>query len=234
MHDEIRKNADRQGCLLFTICTSTAHSFLPMQNSRETQIAWVRAVLAHLGVSATELARRAKIAPSTLQRPLNDPTWTSMLSGRTMAAIAQVAGLAPLEFPNRVRGAATQEAEPYRFDQAEDAADNFDRSVRELCQGRAGREAWQMKSFALELSGILPGDVLIVDSNLTPAADDIVCAQMFDWSGTKAETVFRLFDPPYLVTNSVRAGREKPIAVDNSSVVIKGVVRAILRNRRHQ
>jgi len=201
------------------------------QNSRETQLAWVRAILAHLGVSATELAKRAKIAPSTLQRPLNDPEWTSMLSGRTMAAIGEVAGLRPLEFPSRARGMTEPEARPYVYDQARDAADNFDRSVRELCQGRAGRDPWVMRSYALELSGVLPGDIMIVDLNIQPAPDDIVCAQIYDWSGSKTETVFRLFDPPYLVTNSVRAGREKPLAVDNSSVVIKGVVTTILRNR---
>lgn len=202
-----------------------------MQNSRDTQLAWVRAILAHLGVSATELARRAKIAPSTLQRPLNDPDWAGMLSGRTMSAIADIAGLRPLEFPVRGRGAAEPEATPYIYDQARDAADNFDRSVRELCQGRAGRDPWVMKSYALELSGVLPGDVMIVDLNIQPAPEDVVCAQIYDWAGSKSETVFRLFDPPYLVTNSVRAGREKPMAVDNSSVVIKGVVTTILRNR---
>ena len=201
------------------------------QDTRETQLAWVRAILAHLGVSATELAKRAKIAPSTLQRPLNDPEWTNLLSGRTMAAIGEVAGLRPLEFPSRTRGMAEPEARPYVYDQARDAADNFDRSVRELCQGRVGRDPWVMKSYALELSGVLPGDVMIVDLNVQPAPDDIVCAQIYDWSGSKTETVFRLFDPPYLVTNSVRAGREKPMAVDNSSVVIKGVVTTILRNR---
>lgn len=203
-----------------------------MMSSRETQLAWVKAILAHMGVSATELARRAKIAPSTLQRPLNDPEWASMLSGRTMAAIAEVAGLQPLEFPNRVRGLAETETAPYDFTASRDASDNFDRSVRELCQGRNGRDPWTMKSYALELSGVLPGDVLIVDMNLAPQPDDIVCAQIYDWSGQKAETVFRLYDPPYLVTNSVRAGREKPLTVDNSSVVIKGVVSTILRNRR--
>lgn len=205
---------------------------MPMTNSRETQLAWVRAVLAHLGVSATELARRAKLAPSTLQRPLNDPEWDKMLSGRSMAAIAEVAGLRPLEFPNRVRGLAEAEATKYDFNLSSDASDNFDRAVREMCQGRNGRDAWLMRGYALELSGVMPGDVLIVDMNIQPAQDDIVCAQIYDWSGTKTETVFRLFDPPYLVTHSVRAAREKPLAVDNSTVVIKGVVSTVMRNRR--
>lgn len=216
---------------MYSSCVFPAHSFAPMAASRETQVQWVRAVMAHLGVTATELARRAKIAPSTLQRPLNDPDWPNMLSGRTMAAIAEIAGLQPLEFPNRVRGMAEQEAMQYVPGDGADAADNFDRAVRELCQGRNGRDPWVMKGYSLELSGVLPGDVMIVDMNLQPQPEDIVCAQIFDWSGTRAETVFRIYDPPYLVGNSLRSGREKPITVDNSSVVIKGVVATIMRKR---
>lgn len=216
---------------MFSSCVVPAHSFAPMSSARDTQIAWVRAVLAHLGISATELARRAKIAPSTLHRPLNDPEWSTLLSSRTLAAVAGAAGLEPLEFPNRGRGMGEVEAESYSADQGADAADNFDRAVRELCQGRNGRDPWVMKSYALELAGVLPGDVLVVDLNLQPQPGDIVCAQIFDWSGTRAETVFRVYDPPFLVSKSMRSGSEKPMTVDNSTVVIRGVVASILRKR---
>lgn len=202
-----------------------------MATSKEEQIAWVKAVQAHLGVSTTELARRAKLAPSTLQRPVNDPGWSGMLSGRTLAAVADAVGLKPLEFPNRVRGLAEQEAEPFRYDDRNDAADNLNRAVRELTRGRNGRDPWVMKSYALELAGVLPGDIMIVDLNKTANPRDIVCAQIYDWSGMKSETVFRLFDPPYLVSHSMRASPEKPVTVDNSAVVIKGVVDAVLRSR---
>lgn len=202
-----------------------------MQHSKDEQVAWITAVREHLGVSLTELARRAKIAPSTLQRPVNDPAFPGMISGRSIAAVAQVAGLRPMEYPARMRGLAEADASPFRFEDPNDAADNLNRAVRELVKGRNGRDAWVMKSYALELAGVMPGDILIVDLNLTPRPRDIVCAQIYDWSGMKSETVFRIYEAPYLLTHSMRANVEKPVAVDNSTVIIKGVVDVVLRSR---
>lgn len=202
-----------------------------MQHSRDEQVAWINAVREYLGVSLTELARRAKIAPSTLQRPVNDPAYNGMISGRTMAAVADVAGLRPLEYPSRMRGLAEADAIPFSYDDRNDAADNLNRAVRELVKGRNGRDAWVMKSYALELAGVMPGDVMIVDMNVTPRARDIVCAQIYDWSGMKSETVFRLYEAPYLLTHSLRANVERPVAVDNATVIIKGVVDVVLRAR---
>lgn len=203
-----------------------------MSNSRDDQLAWVRAVMASMDMNPLQLAKRAGINPSTLHRPLNDPAFPGMLSGRTMAAIAEVAGLNPMEFPAARRGLSEPDAEPFRFETPKSAVDNFNRAVRELTQGRAGRDPWVMKSYALELAGVLPGDVMVVDLNIAPRPRDIVCAQIYDWSQTKAETVFRRFDPPFLMTASLRMDKEKPVMVDGTNVVIKGVVETILRARQ--
>lgn len=200
-----------------------------MSTSKEEQVAWVKAVQMHMGISLTELARRARIAPSTLQRPVNDAEYHGMISGRTMAAVAAVAGLNVMEFPARMRGLAEADATPFTYDDRNDAADNLNRAVRELVRGRNGRDPWVMRSYALEMAGVLPGDIMILDMNRQAKPRDIVCAQIYDWSGSKSETVFRLFDPPYLMTHSIRTGIEKPVAVDNATVIIKGVVVAVLR-----
>lgn len=206
-----------------------------MQNRRDEQIAWIKAVAAHLGVSLTQLARRAKLAPSTLQRPLNDPQWDGMLSDRTLAAVGAVVGLKPMEFPARPFGGAgfgEPEAVPFEFEQKGGAIDsNIDRAVRELTRGRNGRDPWVLQTHALEMSGYLPGDIVIVDLNVQPRAEDVVCAQIYDWSRMKAETVFRLYQPPYLMTNSMRVGPQKPIPVDGNQVVIRGVVDGLVRRR---
>jgi lambda repressor-like predicted transcriptional regulator len=230
--DKFRIIAERQGGALFASCVSPSRSFARMQNRRDEQAAWIRAVQAHLGVSLTELARRAKIAPSTLQRPINDPQWDGLLSDRTLAAVAEVAGLRPFEFPARQTGFGEVEAVPFQFDPKADAIDgNIDRAVRELTRGRNGRDAWVIQSDALERSGLLPGDIVIVDLNIQPKARDIVCAQLYDWSRSKAETVFRLYEPPYLLTDSLRARPQKPVPVDGQDVVIRGVVDGLLRRR---
>jgi transcriptional regulator with XRE-family HTH domain len=54
---------------------------------------YVQAVLEHTRWSATELARRCKLAPSTLNRFLHSERITHTLSARTLAKIAQASGL---------------------------------------------------------------------------------------------------------------------------------------------
>lgn len=204
-----------------------------MVSPKDQQLAWVRAVMAYLGVSANELAGRAGIAPSTIQRPLTDPEWPNALSGKTMAKIGEAAGLQPFEFPARSGGSGFGEPEavPFQFDQEKDAiGSNLDRAVRELTRGRNGRDAWVMRSRVLEMSGIMPGDILIMDMNLQPRPKDVVCAQIYQWQMMKAETVFRIYEPPYLLTNS--GTTSKPVAVDDQDVVIKGVLDGLIRPRR--
>lgn len=202
-----------------------------MANSRDEQTAWIKALLAHTGLNAHQLATKAGIASSTLHRFMSSPDYDGMLSGRTLAALAEVAGVQPMEFPGRARGFGEAEAEQFAFEPRGDGADNFNRAVRELCGGRNGRDPWVMRSYALELAGILPGDILIVDLNRSPKPLDLVCAQIYDWSRSRADTVFRVYDPPFLLPRSLRQPNEKPVMVDGANVVIKGVVDNVIRAR---
>ncbi len=218
---------------MFLSCASTGLNIAGMDEPREEQIAWVRAVISYLGISATQLAKRAGIAPSTLQRPLNDPNYTGMLSGKVLSAVASVANLKPLEFPVRPIGLGEPEAVPFRHEETGSIADiNVARAVKELTRGRNGRDPWVIRTTALELSGYMPGDVAIVDMNMQPRPRDIVCAQIYDYSRAKADTVFRVYEPPYLMTNSFRGGISKPVPVDGETVVIRGVVDGMFRPGR--
>ncbi len=61
---------------------------------------------------------------------------------------------------------------------------------------------------------------------------DVVCAQVYDWARGKAETVFRLYEPPYLLSSTTDPKLLRPLVVDDDVVMIKGVVVASLRSRR--
>lgn len=204
-----------------------------MPTVKESQQQWVQAVMAYLGVkSYNALAVVAGIDPSLIQKPFN-PNYKGKFGSDTLASIAKAANLRVMEFPNRPMGLSEAEAEPFRYDERSDAIEaNVDRAVRELTKGRNGRDPWTINSHALELSGIMPGDVMIVDLNMSPQPKDIVCAQIFDFSSMKAETVFRVYDPPYLMINSLRFGVQKPLLVDNHQIVIRGVVDVVLRRRQ--
>lgn len=203
-----------------------------MDPVKKEQIEWVRAVMGYLGVpSANQLAELAGVNPANIQRPLS-ANFKGKFGAATIARIAAAANLRPMEFPSRPAGLDEPEAAPYVFAADQDAIEsNFDRAIRELTRGRNGREPWTMRSYALEMSGVLPNDVLIVDLNLQPKPKDIVCAHIFGRNGG-AETVFRIYEPPYLMTNSMRYGIQKPVPVDGADVVIQGVVDGIFR-RRH-
>lgn len=63
--------------------------------------AWIGAVTGVTGMSATALAKAAGVAPSTLNKFLNDPGHASVLSARTLQKIRQAAdGGTP---PNRIK-----------------------------------------------------------------------------------------------------------------------------------
>ncbi|MGH6907913.1 MAG: hypothetical protein ACREDX_08660, partial [Aestuariivirga sp.] len=92
-------------------------------------------------------------------------------------------------------------------------------------------DAWTLNSRALEGAGYRPGDILLVALDETPAAGDVVCAQIYDWVKAKAETVFRIFQPPYLVAATSDPQLMRPHLVDDAAVAIKGVVLQSLRGR---
>lgn len=217
---------------MYSVPSLHAASLPLMQDAKKEQLEWVQAVMDHLGVrSKNALAVLAGVEPSLIQKPFN-PNYKGKFGADTLKKIADAARLRVMEFPGRPGGLAEAEAAPFVYDRSENAIDrNFDRAVRELTAGRNGRDAWVMGGYSLELSGILPGDVIIVDLNLTPHARDIVCAQVYDVRSNRAETVFRLYDPPFLITNSYRLGPQKGLMVDGDRVVIRGVVDGILRRR---
>ena len=64
-----------------------------IDEAQETGITYVQHVLDRLGISPTELARKAGLSVSTLTRPLNDPEHASALSIRTLAKIAKATGV---------------------------------------------------------------------------------------------------------------------------------------------
>ena len=198
-----------------------------MPGQRETK-AWIRAIADYLDLSPSALAIRAGVAASTLTRYLNDPTGVAGVSQKTLDAIAALSGIPVHQMPNgRAHGFSEPEATPYDFAETERG---FDAAIRLLCQERNGRVPWEMRSWGLDGRGIVPGDVLLLDLNRKPKSGDIVCAQVYDWSGAGTQTVFRIFDPPFLVMNTTKIDPDKPRVVDDENVVIKGTVFSVLRD----
>lgn len=108
----------------------------------------------------------------------------------------------------------------------------MDEAVRQIMRGRNATDPWVLRSRAVELAGYLPGDILLVDLNERARSRDLVCAQVYDWTRGKAETVFRIYESPYLIAASGEQHLLKPFVVDDDMVMIRGVVVGSIRPRR--
>lgn len=214
-------------------CAIITPSFGVMTLDREEVRAWLRAILVHLGWTGTELARRMGKPPSTINRFLNDPDATHVLSIKTLKGIEEKTGYAPLKYPDAMRPRGFGESDATPFDANATSGDvALDGAVRALCLDKPGVDPWILRSTALDAIGFLPGDVMIVSLNERPRAGDIVCAQVYDWGRARAETVFRVYEPPYLMAATTSKELLRPHVVDDERVVIKGVMLQSLRPRR--
>lgn len=176
-----------------------------------------------------ELARRTGVNPSTFSKFENDPDNKAQLEPATIALIEEASGLRAFDHSVHAKPRGLAEAESARYE-AEPLA-VVHGAVKAIKGERNGIDPWVLKSRCLEAAGYLPGDVLLVDLNARPEPGDVVCAQVYDRNG-RAETVFRIFEDPFLVAATLDRTVIKPWLIDNDRVVVRGVVIASVRERR--
>ena len=198
-------------------------------SQEDDQRAYLASVMERTGWNQTELAQRAGLDPSTLSRFLTGGREGHALRQATIRKIELASGLTASgkAMAAPVQGFAESEASPLEVS----AQSHFRAIIAALGQGRRNIDAWTLQSRALEGAGYRPGDVLLVALDEIPASGDVVCAQIYDWSKGRAETVFRIFQPPYLVAATGDPQFLRPHLVDDSAVSIKGVVLHSLRGR---
>ncbi|MCA1241845.1 hypothetical protein LC092_05310 [Stappia stellulata] len=205
------------------------HKMWPMEKTWDMRD-WIAAVARHMNLTPSELARRSGMAPSTLTRFLNDPTKKSTITERSIQQVEGYTGVSRHRLPGQALppGLAEPDASPLGSEDGE--LKSWCRTaIEEARKGRNGVDPWVMRGRALDLEGVLPGDILLVDLNRRPQMGDIVCAQVLDYTSGVAETVFRLFQPPYLVAHSAKLGAVRPEQVDETRVSIRGVVEGVIR-----
>jgi transcriptional regulator with XRE-family HTH domain len=203
--------------------------FCVVENERRKHLAWLAFVLKTKGWRIAELSRRTGMNPSAFSHFKNDPQNKAQLDPSTIAAISEASGIPPLQLiePVAVRGLAEQESAPYEAVPLE----SIDGAVKALKAGRNGIDPWVLKSRSLENAGYLPGDVVMVDLNARPEQGDIVCAQVYDRLG-RAETIFRIYEHPFLIAATLDRNLFKPHLIDNDRVIVRGVVIATFRERK--
>ena len=187
---------------------------------------YLRAVIARTGKRPTRIAKDLGIAPSTLTRLLREPEGSNAtMHARTLSMLEEYSKLA---FGSGVEagGAAgmpgfREEAAPFDTKSADPA---LSAAIKALIAGRKAADPWTIKTKSLERIGFMPGDVVIVDLGMRAQAGNAVCAQVYDVRSGTAETVMRVYEPPYLIASSFDESLRRPLVVDDVQVVIKGVV----------
>jgi len=196
---------------------------------------WIRSVARHMNLSLSDLAVNSGLAASTVTRFINDTSGKLTVTERTLDAISRYSGVPRGAYPGQRRLPGFGESEATRYTsetQLDEMLPPWVLAAINAHKGnRNGVEPWVMKSWSLDLLGILPGDVLMIDQNKRPKAGDIVCAQISDLVTGRTETVMRRYEPPFLTTHSAKMGPARPEQVDEERIVIMGVEAGVIRPR---
>ncbi|PJN95096.1 hypothetical protein CNY89_10525 [Amaricoccus sp. HAR-UPW-R2A-40] len=135
--------------------------------------------------------------------------------GQTMA-LAEALGIDPRELlPSRSTDQATGRALSGAVTPA--APNVLQRLAESIASvaSRPGFDLWQVRDRSMQTAGYLPGDFMLVRELGDEGADilhvgDAVIAQVLSPVSGEAETVFRRFDPPFLMPSSLDP-EDKPV-----------------------
>lgn len=189
---------------------------------QEVHKEWISALERSLGLKPSKIASEAGLSDTTLTRLFWDD-YAGTLSQMTIAKVKARFGVAgPGEISTAIAPApGFAEGEQLAF--SNDNAD-LGRIVEAMRGDRNAVEPWRIRTRALEGEGIMPGDIVMVDLNAQPRAGDAVCAQVYDVRRGTAETVFRVFETPFLVAATSDPTLRRPLLIDNERVVVMGVI----------
>jgi transcriptional regulator with XRE-family HTH domain len=200
-------------------------------------VLWFKQQQRRAGVTADQIAEKMGRTRANVSHILNGRQRMSLDWAKAFAEVLQVplatvlekAGVTDAPTAQQVQpGFADSDAAPFVYGPglAEGA------QVRTAAQAfgeRPGVDVWRVKSAAMALWGLLPGDFMLVDTHQAERvrAGDVVVAQLYTRTG--ASTVLRRFEPPVLVAASADPADARVHVVDGTNVVVRGKVVASWR-----
>jgi transcriptional regulator with XRE-family HTH domain len=190
---------------------------------------WVEWLRVRTGQSLSEMAEGAGLSNNTLTRLRQRES--ALLDALSVRMLCEYTGLpGPDLYKLGHTSGFTEEAEPYDVTASSDPATTA--FVKLMLKDRPDAASWLLKTRALEGLGYMQGDIVITDARILPRAGDAVCAQVYDLRTGTAETVFRVYEPPYLIAHSADPALRKPLLIDNERVIVMGAVTESFRTRR--
>jgi transcriptional regulator with XRE-family HTH domain len=198
--------------------------FPRMTTLRDQQLAWLDHIAKSGNITLTEIARVSGLTPSTLTRFKNNDTDGHTLTARSVKKIEDATKVPAYEarIKPRIQAFSDGEATPYIVDKT--TLNPLEQSLAETISRSNSIDLWRLKTGTIAAVGYPSGMVVMVDRDEQPRNGDAVCAQKYDFRRGTAETLFRVWRTPYLLTASSSEEPGIPEIVDNENVVIVGVV----------
>lgn len=201
-------------------------------------VAWFKKRQKQVGVTAEDIARRMGRARSSVSNIYNGDQRMSLEWAQAFADVLEVSIDEVLEHAGALPRSTGQALRPgfsdgdvVPFEAAPRARDRTGKLADFLGGSQPGVDVWRVTTPALSLGGYLPGDHILVDTNLSErtASGDVVIAQHYDNQLGAARTLLRRHEPPVLVTASGNPADHGVLFVDGRNVVIAGKVVASWR-----
>jgi SOS-response transcriptional repressor LexA len=195
-----------------------------MTTLRDQQIAWLDHISKSSGLTITEIARAAKLHPSSLTRFKNQNDNGHTLTSKTVKKIEDATRVPAYESRQIpvIQSFSEDEAQP--FIAMDNPGNPVETALKAATKEANNIQLWTLKTNSLAAVGYTPGMVVAIDQLQTARSGDAVCAQKYDFRRGTAETIFRVFRHPYLMTAADTGEPALPEIVDNENVVIVGVI----------
>jgi SOS-response transcriptional repressor LexA len=195
-----------------------------MSTLRDQQIAWLDHITETSGLTITEIARAAGLHPSSLTRFRAKDDHGHTLTSKSVKKIEDATRVPAYERKSKATISAFSEDEATPFVAMDASGNPVETALRIAAKEANHIHLWTLKTASLAAMGYLPGMVVAVDQQMQARNGDCVCAQKYDFRRGTAETVFRVYRTPYLMTAFTHGEPGQPEIVDNENVAIMGVI----------
>jgi len=198
---------------------------------------WLTGIMIQHDVTASEIARKALLSESTLTRFMNPKGPGNVLRE---ASIAKIERAYRTTRPSTLRGMSDRKTTtpdftiPGQKPGAPSAMSASEQLETIMNKDYETLEAFVVADRALDLSGYLPDDIILVDLNRAPEAGDVVALRFYTGPSRAPIITLRIFDTPFLTAHSTDETMRRPILQDPDRIEILGVVTTAMRHRDTQ
>ncbi len=187
---------------------------------------WIAQLMAEHNVTASELARRAGLAESTLTRLMSDTGSGNLPREGTIAKIERAFNTRrPVIQTTNIPAGARGVIQDPRVSTKEIAGILSAAAANDL----SALEAYMVADRALDLKGYMPGDVLLIDTEKRPENGDIVAVSFGSPTQSTGRVSLRIYDTLFLISHSTDDSLRRPILNEPGRVQLVGVVQMAVR-----